>query len=440
MTLLLDFLILNIFLGLGWYVRQKVKILQKIFMPSSVIGGILLLIAGPQVLNIVPVSDMIKKYPGFLIVVILTCLVFGSKLNLKRFRSYADYTVVTAGTYGAQLFFGVGIGAILSKIWVGMPPNWGITTIYSFFAGHGAAGSAAKIFVDAGYDDFMGIAMVVATVGLVAALSIGMPLLNWGIRKGYTEFVDKPEKLPDDYYGGPMPKEKQLPVGMVKTSTAGINPIALQMFFISLCIMIGFGIRWMLVTYVSEYFKNINDIVLGIIGAIILWPLMIKTKKDVYVDKTTVSNISGFCLEYLIVSAVGTISVEAMVSYMVPIAIYCILMLIILTFLYVTACRLFCRDEWFEKMVNVFGQCIGNAATGMTLLRCVDPQSQSVSGDASGVSLFLFMPVWVGMIALGPVLAMSENGTIKLMAIGLALMVIFYGIGFTVFRKKNSKN
>jgi len=369
MKLLVDFMILNIFLGLGWIIREKFTFLQKIFMPSSVIGGVLLLITGPQLLNLVPISKSIEQYPNFLIIIILTCLIFGSKLNRSRARSYMDYTIVTAGTYGAQLFFGVGIGYLLSKVWTSMPPNWGITAIYSFYAGHGAAGSAAKIFTEGGYPDFMGIAMIVATVGLVAALTIGMPLLNWGIRKGYTVFVDKPEKLPAEYFGGPMPEAKQTPIGNIKTSTAGINAIALQMFFISLCIMIGYGLRSLGIAYITPYFKNVNDIVLGILGAIILWPLMIKTKTDVYVDKKTVSNISGFALEYLIVAAVGTISVTAMVSYAIPVAIYSVLMLIILTFLYVYTSAKFCREQWFEKMVNVFGQCTGNAATGMTLLR-----------------------------------------------------------------------
>ena len=164
MNLLMDFMILNIFLGIGWIVREKFPVLQRIFMPSSVVGGILLLICGPQVLNIVPISPMIGKYPGFLIDIILTCLVFGTRFDRKRARSYMDYTLVAAGTYGAQLFFGVGIGALLSKIWTNMPPNWGISAIYSFFAGHGAAGSAAAIFTEKGYPDFMGISMVVATV------------------------------------------------------------------------------------------------------------------------------------------------------------------------------------------------------------------------------------------------------------------------------------
>lgn len=216
MSYLLDFMILNMFLGLGWIVREKVKLLQRIFMPSSVIGGVLLLVCGPQVLNLVPISSMIGKYPNFLIIIILTCQVFGSQMDKSRVRSYLDYTVVSAGTYGAQLFFGVGLGWLLSRFWPAMPPNWGITSIYPFFAGHAAAGSAAQVFTDGGYPDFMGIAMIIATVGLVAALTIGMPMINWGIRKGYCTFVDKPQQLPPEYFGGPIPAEKQVPVGMIK--------------------------------------------------------------------------------------------------------------------------------------------------------------------------------------------------------------------------------
>lgn len=156
---------------------------------------------------------------------------------------------------------------------------------------------------------------------------------------------------------------------------------------------------------------------------------MCKTGADVYVDKKTCSNISGFCLEYLIVSAVGTISVSAMVSFIIPITVYCVLMLAILTFLYVYMSAKICKEQWFEKMVVVFGQCIENAATGLTLLRCIDPKTESSAGDAGGMGLFLFMPVWVGMIAIGPELAVLENGTMILLGIGAGLMAVRYGIG-----------
>lgn len=47
--------LLGAFLLLGALLRAKIKLLQKMFIPASVIGGFLLLILGPQVLNVLPV-------------------------------------------------------------------------------------------------------------------------------------------------------------------------------------------------------------------------------------------------------------------------------------------------------------------------------------------------------------------------------------------------
>ena len=39
-------------LMIGVFLRSKLRFLQKTFIPASVIGGFLLLILGPQVLNV----------------------------------------------------------------------------------------------------------------------------------------------------------------------------------------------------------------------------------------------------------------------------------------------------------------------------------------------------------------------------------------------------
>jgi ESS family glutamate:Na+ symporter len=435
MALILDFMWVNVFLWIGWFVRERIKILQYIFMPSSVIGGILLLVCGPQVLNIVPISAAVSKYPNFLIIIILTCSVLGSNLDKARIRSYADYTSTMAGMYSVQLLCGVAISAVLSLIWEGMPPNWGIVSIYAYWAGHATAGAAAQVFEAGGYPDFMGIGMIYSSLGLVAALTIGMPLLNWGIRKGYGAFVDKPEKLPPEYFGGLMPVGKRTSIGELRTSGAGISALSFQMTLISMCIMLGYGIRVAGIRYIHPSFKEIADLVLGIIGAIIIWPLMRKFKVDEYVDKKTLSGISGFCLEYLIVAAVATISTTTLVAYFIPILIHALIMLVILVPLYIVTCRAFCRKEWFEKMINMFGQGVGNAATGITLLRCVDSKLESASADASGMGLTIFLPVWVPMIVIGPTIAMSGAGsTIKLMLLGAAFIVLFFGISWFIAR------
>lgn len=440
MDTILAFMIVNVFLILGMILREIIPIFKKLFIPAAIIGGVLLLICGPQVLNLFDISDSIKGYPGFLIIIILTCTVFGSKIDRSRIRSYADFTVVNAGLYGVQLACGVIVGIILSKIWTALPPNWGCVGVYTFWGGHGTGASAAKIYSEAGFEDFLGIAMVMATIGLCCAMIIGMAIINWGVRKGHTKYVDKPEKLSKEFYGGLLPADKRDPIGYTRTNSAGINAIALQMGLIAICIIIGWGLKEVLGAYVSPAFLQIDEIVNGIIGALILMPLMKVTKTEEYIDKKTISNISSFCMEYLVVAAVGTLRLETMATFVGPIVIYAIVVMVIVVVSSVLFSYKFHKDEWFEKMIMNFGQCSGSTATGLALLRCVDPKGESTVWEAEGISAAVFMPVYVTMIAAGPVMALASGGSMKLIGIGLALTVACVVLGVLFFRAKDHNN
>lgn len=54
-------MILSIFVILGYILRELIPFLNKIFLPASVIGGVLALIAGPQVLNLVAIPDVFPR-------------------------------------------------------------------------------------------------------------------------------------------------------------------------------------------------------------------------------------------------------------------------------------------------------------------------------------------------------------------------------------------
>ena len=52
-----DVLVLAILLLLGYVVREVIKPLQKLYIPSSVVGGVLGLILGQQVLGIIEIPE-----------------------------------------------------------------------------------------------------------------------------------------------------------------------------------------------------------------------------------------------------------------------------------------------------------------------------------------------------------------------------------------------
>ena len=49
--------VLSVFLLIGTFLRAKLKIFQKTFIPASVIGGFLLLLLGPIVSGVLPIPD-----------------------------------------------------------------------------------------------------------------------------------------------------------------------------------------------------------------------------------------------------------------------------------------------------------------------------------------------------------------------------------------------
>lgn len=361
-------------------------------------------------------------------------------LTKKRLRSYADFTIVNVIMYGIQLFCGVGLGWILSKVWTSLPPNWGLVGVFTFYGGHGTGASVAKYYTDAGYEDFLGIAMVCATIGLITAMSLGMVLVNWGVRKGHTVCVDKPEKLSTKNYGGIIPAESRDPIGMTRLSPDGINSLALQCGLIFLCILVGWGVKELGATFIHPVFLQIDELVNGIIGALIIWPIMKKFKISEVVDRKTIGSMSGFFLEFLIVAAVGTLRLETMATFVVPISIYCIVMIAIITVTTVYIGYKFQRNEWFEKMITNYGQGTGSTPTGLALLRCVDPKSETSAADACGVCAAVTLPIYVTMIAVGPFFALSESGTLPLMGIGLALAVAGIICGMVFCRAKDHNN
>ena len=77
-------MLLSVFMLIGFFVREKIKPIQKLFLPSSLIGGLILLFLGQQMLGVVTVPKELAKMPGVLIDVVMASLVFGVAFNKEK--------------------------------------------------------------------------------------------------------------------------------------------------------------------------------------------------------------------------------------------------------------------------------------------------------------------------------------------------------------------
>ena len=436
-SLINDLSTFSIFLIIGFILRELVPLLRKLFLPASIIGGTVALILGQQCLHAVEIPKSFNSVAGALITVVTTSVVFGININKDRLKSDLDYTLACNVMYGYQMIVGTVAGLLLANYWPGLPKGWGIMGVFAYFGGHGTALVAADAFAQLGVDGNKEIAVIFATIGLITAMVLAMIIVNFGIRKGWGTYVLAPSKSNEAIKAGVLPKEKQNPIGYEKVNSIGINSLALQFSFIMISIFIGTAIFGFMGKYLGLV-RKFPGTIKGIVGAVILWPILKKLKLDGYVDRRSISTISGFTLELVVLTAVATLRLDVITTFFWPIMIYSAVMVLPMMPICILLCRYFCGAEnWFEKTCCLFGMANGNNATGLALLRSVDPDSQSNVAEALGV--FMTLSLWIQVTpGLFPMMTLANPWS--MIWIGLALIVVDLIAMKVFFARRKAKN
>ena len=430
-----DLAVLMVFLLLGFALREIVKPLQKLFLPAGLIGGAVALILGPQVLGWVTLPESWSGMASPMINIVLTCLMFGTALNKGKIKSYLGAVVIIVLTYFAQMFFGTLAGIGLSKVWAGLPEAWGMMSIFTYWGGHGAGASAGALFEDLGADGMLSIGLILATLGLIVAMVVGMLLVNIAVRKGAATNLPIGADGKAMTVSGPIPPEKQKSLGSATASSDAINGLALQLGIILFCMWFG-GKLFQLIQLGIPSASKIPSLLYGIVGALIVWPLMRALHLDGYANKTAMNNISGVALEICICSATATLNLQMFADYLVPILIHMVVIILVMVFICIFLTKRWIKKDWLELGLLFFGQGTGSAPSGMALGRCVDPDTKNKTAwEGFGIATGVFSPVSSVLVAIMPMLAMQSVWIP--VGIGGAVTVLCLLVGELVSRKNN---
>lgn len=423
-------ILLMVFLLAGFVIREVITPLKKLYIPASMIGGILALVMGPQVLGLIEIPEVWGKLASPMVNIVIACMIFGITIKRGAFKGLGNTIVCTFFIYCAQVAVGALCGAGLSKLWPSLPIQWGIMPVFCFYGGHGGAVTAGDAFASAGIANMTDLGILFSTVGLIVALTVGMFWVNYGIRKGYAQNVkdishNKLEK-------GPLPEDQRASVGKTTVPTSGVAALALQLALILFSIWVGEKIITLLATLIPALSK-LPSLLYGVIGAFIVWNLMVATKTDRYADKTTINSISSFALEICICAATATLNLKFIAANLVPILIICVVMTILVSVFAMVLCRRWRNRDWFEFAMNRFGSCTGVSATGWALFRCVDPDGKTSVAQQVGLCSALDTPFSSTMIAFLPLIATASFWPVA-GVFSLATVVLFL-IGELILRK-----
>ena len=155
-----------------------------------------------------------------------------------------------------------------------------------------------------------------------------------------------------------------------------------------------------------------------------------------YIDRASMTRISGFAMDYLVCAAICTLNLKTVATYIIPlvVTIAAIFVANIIFYTYFAA-KLF-RHDGFERMVGSFGQGCGVLATGLMLIRIVDPNGESSAADAIAAASTIGYLWMIPYFTIGPIVSFTW-GFPKLFLISVLLLAGFILLGrLTCWRKE----
>ncbi|VGO17318.1 hypothetical protein PDESU_05914 [Pontiella desulfatans] len=406
---MLSFGCLCVLLGLGYWLRRKLVFLQRLYLPASVIAGLLGLVLFQSVEVPAEVSAGWSKLPGLLINIVFACLFLGtalptvSKVWKSSSRQLAYGQIVAWGQYAV----GCLVVLLMLKPIFGLPDLFAGIMPVGFEGGHGTAGGMGPVFDELGFPEMKDYALASATGGIMGAILVGMGLVNWAVRKGHVEKKTAPRFDAEDLTGI-IPEAHRPSAGKLTVSSDVIESLTLHLVFVGSAILLGWLMKQGLLLAAarlpgsgSDIFASFPLFPLCMLGGVVVQWLADRFDRHEHMDHGLMLRIQNCALDFLVVAAIATIRIDVVAQQWIPIVVLIAAGIgwnvLCLT---VFARRAF-KDAWFERGIAEMGQSMGVTATGLLLLRVVDPNYETEAAEAFAAKQLLHEPfmgggLWTG--------------------------------------------
>lgn len=164
-----------VLLLIGFWIKSKVKVLNKYCIPAPVVGGFLFMFItfiGHTTNTFAFNFDTYFQNPFML--AFFTTVGLGASFQLlkKGGMLLVIYWLVAGAISVCQNIIGIGVGKLIGL----EAPYALLASAISMIGGHGAAGSYGSTFADMGYPAAMEVGAAAATFGLITAVLLGGPL------------------------------------------------------------------------------------------------------------------------------------------------------------------------------------------------------------------------------------------------------------------------
>ena len=375
--------------------KNTIPYLRKSLIPTSVLGGLILLIIA-EIYRVITSRPLFNEPffggNGYAFLEILTyhTLALGfigstfkssdKKLTKQRTTEIFNTGVTTVSTYLLQAVLGMAITMLAALIITGFFSVAGILLPFGYGQGTGQAMNYGNIYeTDYGFVGGKSFGLTIAALGFLSASIGGVIHLNILKRKGKIKISTVKEQglsLKD------VESENEIPM------QGSVDKFTIQLALISLAYVLAFGIMYLLGLALPGMKSTIYgfNFLLGVLSATLIKVLINFLKKKGVVKKQHVNNFlmtraSNMFFDIMVVTGIAAIRLDILKDYWGIILILGVVGLVS-TYVYnrFVAKTLF-KDYAEEQFLAMYGMLTGTASTGIILLREIDGNFETPAAD-----------------------------------------------------------
>jgi ESS family glutamate:Na+ symporter len=405
---LLAFGFLSAMLLAGILIRATVPQVQRFLFPSCLVGGVLALVLLSS--GVVTVAaTLLETFAFHLFIISFISIGFTrstaegepQRQGESVWRASLWMALVEGVTLPLQAVIGGVVVITAGLLGVELFSTFGFLVPLGFTEGPGQALSIGKVWEGFGFHNAATIGLTFAAIGFFFAFVIGVPLVNYGIRKGFA--THGPTALPANLLRGVMEKEgKKESAGSLTLHSGNVDTIAFQAALVGLVYLVTYGLVALFATVLPPDAGQILwgfFFFFGMVVALAVRRVMQTFGVDYLIDPGIQRRITGWAIDFLIVATVAAIKVVVVWQYIVPISIAALLSGVSTTLVVVWLGNRIDSLN-LERTVVIYGTCTGTVSSGLLLLRIVDPEFKTPVAMEIGLMNVMVVPVLVGCMVL----------------------------------------
>jgi len=418
---MLLFGMVSVLLLIGLILRAKISFFQRFFIPACITAGLIgLFIKGVILLfglNIpfLPEDDLkYFAYHLFNITFISIGLTAEEKTNKSKEEKRKEYKgvlgmgLIISSVAALQFLIG-GLSVFLFNAFgYNLFSTFGFLIPMGFEEGPGQALSIGQTWEQYGFIDASTIGLSFAMFGFLVAIFIGVPLIGWIIKKGYVQVktLDVSNEFKTGIFEKHVEKES---AGKLTTHSSSIDALTVHAALIGVVYLLTYGFLFLLEKIspsdlVEMYWGFF--FIWGLLFAFLLRKIIERLGADHVLDARLQNRITGLSVDLLIVTSIIAISFAVVWKFMIPLVIMAAITAVATLIWILFIGRRIWKEDVYERIAGAFGMETGTVATGLVLIRLIDPFFKTHAAKDLAVGSIIALPFLFVMFHVmnGPIL------------------------------------